>query len=248
MKKIFLILIFGLHSLFWTQQATAAACATSSLGSYVSLGSGGCTIGAFTFSGFNLLSGPNSLSRPAGSIPFTSISVTPVMLGTTIVGFDFGVSPGVTNLNFYDDLIGYRISGANAMVTAASIFLNGVLTSGTGAVTAIDNLCLGGTFLGSDGVSNCSQGAGAERTLLVANDSVPDSIAFAGIGTLAVVTDIGLDSGPGGSGSLQSVSDRFTVTAIRVVPEPVSALLIGAGALAFLATKRRRSNQKSSRV
>ena len=233
MKKLLLALVFAVQSLIGAE-ALAAACTTTTIASYVGLGSTGCEIGSLRFSNFVLLA-----TTPTGSVPFPSLSIAPVSAGSTI-GLDFRVGASVTAPTFLDNLISYQVTGLfGASVSSAMLFLSGSSASGDGVVFAVENLCLGGTFTGADGVTGCT---GIARDLIVANfGGGPDpsaSLAFLSAASLAVVTDFGVDGGsllagvPPGTAALAFVGNRFLVTP-RVVPEPASILLIAAGLFAL---------------
>ncbi len=259
MKKILLFLFVTLQSV-WAAPATAADCVQASLATYTALGSGGCTINGFSFSDFALLQRPNDTTG------FSSISVVPVIAGTTIVGIDLVVgSPVASRLPSFtasqvdpaavvsggrlDDLIAYRVTGPGPRLNGASLFLNGYEVTGDASVTGIENLCLDGTFLGADGVSNCSAGPSAAPALVVVDDA-PDMTSFLPKTFLAVVTDIGLDSGPDGTdtSALTSVSNRFTFAAApSAVPEPAPVLLLSVGLVALMAARRGPARRPATR-
>lgn len=256
MKKILPFLFVALQSILWIPSASAADCVQGSLTSYTALGSTGCTIGGFTFSDFALL------QRPTGASGFPSIVVVPIVMGTTIVGIDLVVgSPAssvvasrenpavIINNGRLDDVVAYRVTGTGPRLNGASLYLNGVETTGLASVTGVENLCLDGLFTGVDGVSNCSTGPSASVTLVVA-DETPDMAMFLPRTSLAVVTDIGLDSGPTGddSGALTSASNRFTFAAAPgAIPEPAPVLLLTVGVFALLAVRRRRDRRPPAR-
>lgn len=223
MKKILFMLIVALQSLLCAG-ASASPCPISTLAVYQGLGSAGCTIGNFRFSNFGLL------QQPKGSVPFTVVTVTPVS-----VGLDFGINASADAGTLFEDLISYRVTGIGASLNGASLFFTGSSATDDGAVTVVENLCVGGLFLGVDGVSGCS---GARRDLIVVDFGVgadpPISLAFASATSLAVVTDIAVDGGTVGQASLRgSASNRFAVAAVNGVPEPAAFLLVIAGLFAL---------------
>lgn len=229
MKHILFALIFAVQSLLGAQ-ALAAPCTMSTLSTYFGLGSAGCTIGNFKFSNFVLL------LQPTNSVPFSAVSVTPVAVGTTAVGLDFGVNASANAGMLFEDLISYRVTGIGASLNGASLFLAGSSAIGDGAVTVVENLCINGLFLGADGVSGC---IGATRNLIVVvGDGFADppaSLAFPSAASLlSVVTDIAVDGGTFGAASLRgSASNRFAVAAVNGVPEPAALLIVIAALLAL---------------
>ena len=202
MKKILVALILAVQSLLGAE-ALATPCTMSTLAAYIGLGSGGCTIGNFLFSNFSLL------QQPTGSVPFTSVSVTPFASGMTI-GLDFGVNATATGNLLLEDLISYRVTGMSGLLNGASLFLTGATATGNGVVTGVENLCIGGLFLGSDGVSMCS---GTAVNLGVFDSDPPDSLKFPSSSLLAVVTDIAVDGGV-------SSALRGFAAATQSLPEP----------------------------
>lgn len=230
MKKILFTLIVALQSLLGAG-AFAAPCPISTLAVYQALGSAGCTIGSFRFSNFGLL------QQPTGSVPFSVVTVTPIA-----VGLDFSVNASAATGTLFEDLISYRVTGIGASLNGASLFLTGSSTTDDGAVTVVENLCIGGLFLGADGVSGCG---GARRDLIVIDTfgfgaDPPISLAFVSAASLAVVTDIAVDGGTAGLASLRgSASNRFAVAAVNGVPEPGAFLLVMAGLLALFGSSSR---------
>lgn len=243
MKKILFAITFAAQFLVGTQ-VLAAPCVSATLTEYITLGSAGCTIGNFTFSNFGLL------EQPTGSVPFTVVNVTPVAVGTTAVGLDFGVNASATSGIWLENLISYRVAGIGASLNGASLFFTGSSTDagGNGAATVVENLCIGGLFLGADGVSGCS----TPQNLIVANSfnsADPEvSLTILPVALLAVVTDIAIDGGLGGFASLGSASNRFQIAAINAVPEPAAFLLVIAGLLALYGSRATRFFRFSRRA
>jgi hypothetical protein len=244
LKKYVLLLIVTLHALLWSGQTSAATCASSSLADYVALGSSGCTIGALSFSGFAL--------RPpeANAVASTAITVTPLVVSGTVVGVQFGVSPTSSGGNFFDDLITYRVTGIAATLNAATVDFTGSSATGDAAVSVLEQLCLGGTFDGADGVSNCSS-ANSLNLAVVDIGFGPDpaySLSFGPAGFLSVANDMAYDSGSGSvadSGStLTSGINLFGFVAARAVPEPASVLLLAIGSLGLALTRSTNSRRR----
>jgi hypothetical protein len=202
-------------------------CVSGTLASYIALGSPGCALGS------NLLSNFETLSGISGSLPIASsnITVTP-LLNAGNVGLLFNLSSNALGGDILEALFSYRISGGS--YATASISASGTSVSGNGAVTDIQNLCLGGSF-GPDGITGCS----TSRTgslLLLGDGSAPTS--FAAASSLSVTDDLTFDSGGSGS-SNRAAGGVFTdsvSSSASSVPEPrtLSLLIVGALSAAFI--------------
>lgn len=241
MKRFLFLLIVTVQSLFWSGQAAAAPCASSSLATYVGLAGSGCTIGGLNFSGFTILPSATNAIRSS------AITVTPIVVGATVVGVRFGVSPTASGGNYFDDLITYRVTGLSTNLTGATVDFAGSSQTGDAAVSVSAQLCLAGTFTGADGVSGCSTGSTLNLAVIDVGFG-PDpaySLAFGPVGFLSVVSELAFDSGSGfvpeSSSTLTSGTNLFSFVAVRAVPEPSGGLLIALGALGLALTRRRRS-------
>ena len=196
-------------------------CVSGTLASYVALGTAGCALGSSVVSGFETLSGIN-LAVP---IAPSGISVTPVA-NAGGVGLMFSLSSSASG-GITEALFSYSISGG--AYTGSSISASGTSVSGNGAVTDIQNLCLGGRF-GADGVSGCS--TGRTGSLLLLGDG-STSTSFAAAISLNVTDDLTFDSGGPASTNRAAggvFTDTFTSSASSV-PEPRTLSLLIAGAL-----------------
>ncbi len=234
-----MIVFVALASVGWGGTASAAACTSTSFASYAALGSGGCTIGNLSFGNFQLR------TPQTGAIASAAITVTPMISGASVVGLRFGVAPTASGGLFYDDLITYRVTGVAANVIGATVDFTGSSASGDAAVSVAEQLCLGGTFGGADGVSGCT----TSNTLNLAVIDIgfgadpAYTLAFNGVGSLGVVSDLAFDSGSGfvaGSAStLTSGINLFRSVGVAAVPEPTDALLLVAGVVAMAVARRR---------
>lgn len=253
MKKILFALLLAVQSLLATE-ATAAPCVTASFASYLSLGSGGCTIGNLLFTDFSL----NGLS--AGATDFPGIVLTPTGTGPD-AGLNFTFTTGssdefihpadvtATGGKIYEDRIGFKITGTNVQLNASTIKLNGAATTRDGNVSTVQDLCLGGTFTNPLYSTACSRGSTPGSQSVVFVTGVPDlttsTLTFPPVTTLSVINDIVVDAGTTGSAMLASLSSLFSSQPSVAVPEPDGLLLIGAGLTALLMRRRSRRGRST---
>ena len=257
MKKVLFVLLLAIQS-FVATEATAGPCVSASLTSYLSLGAGGCTVGNLLFTDFSL----NGLS--AGAIDFPGIVVNPDGSGPN-AGLNFTFTTGSSEEAFrglirtnvsapggtiYENRIGFKVTGSAVNLTSSTITLNGAAATGDGNVSAVQDLCAGGTFVDPANSPACSPGSTSGTQAVVFISGVPDlttsTVTFPPVMTLSVLNDIVVDAGlPGSTASLASLSSLFS-SQPSVVPEPGELLLIGAGALALLL--RRRSGRRSTTI
>jgi hypothetical protein len=184
-------------------------------------------LGTSTVAGFQSLTGINLASPIAAS----SIGVTPS--GGANPSLLFGLSISASNGQLLEALFTYTISGQTYNSDSASSV--GTSVSGNGAVTDIQNYCLGGSF-DATGVSNCSTGK-AGMIVLLGDGSQANP--FSPAASITVTNDLTFDSGGPGAGNLAS-GGKFTdsFTAAAPVPEPGSTGLITAALIAAALARR----------
>ena len=223
MRTICAALFLGLQCL--VGGALASPCLPGTLEDYLLLGSTGCTVDSLLFADFALI------DAPTGSEPFRAIQITPSSLNTEH-GLRFTPADASAGAGtFLDEVIGYTVTALGAPIVGAHVFLTGPAASGTGAVTAVDNLCLGGLF-SPGGPIGCPT---AEATLIavtIDGASFPsDQTPFGPVAFVHAITDIGVDGGPDGTASLVAATSHFFVGAL---PEPGMAALLLAALAALL--------------
>ncbi|MBV8552625.1 MAG: hypothetical protein JOY54_15110 [Acidobacteriaceae bacterium] len=207
-------------------RCSAGSCETLTLAGYISLGTGGCTIGTNTLFGFQVLSGAS------GAVPISPAAITIVPSGGTL---DPALS-AITTLTasagtLREALFTYKISG-NPYIRD-SIALTNSSASGDGAVTDVQNFCAGGTF-GSDGITGCSGKAGS--LLALSGVQNRDSAKLGPASLLNVTDDFTLDGGLSGAASGGKITDQFAAA-----PEPSGLLLTGMALFFALSLKLRSS-------
>lgn len=215
MKK-FLLLASAMISI--AQLCSGSACVSGTLESYIALGTGGCSIGTNTLSGFQTLSG-TSFATP---IDPAMIAIAPL---AGDAGFTAAFSATANTGTLAEALFTYKISGNS--YGGSSINLTGSFATNDGSVTDVQNFCAGGSF-GPDGLSNCTGLAG---TLIVVSAG-GDQASFPPATFLNVTDDFTLDGGTAGSASGGSITDRFSI-----VPEPLTFLLTAMGLALALGLK-----------
>ena len=230
MRRVFLAGAFVLS--FPALASAGPLCTTSSLQSYINLGAGGCSIGAATL--FDFSSDP-SLFLGATEIDAAEIVVTPTAI-LTGVQLDFGLSASAGAGEIVGVLIGYSVTSPSFNI--ATLAMSGSDATSDGVVTAVQDLCLGGTFITDP--TTCT---GTLQSQIV----LEDELGPIGPSTLTplssffdVFVDITIDGGTFGSAELDgTVSNQY-----GVVPEPTSVLLIGSGLLGMAARSIRRRRER----
>jgi hypothetical protein len=198
-----------------SQFALAGVCSVGTLASYVSLGAGGCTIGNNTLYDFKVFTsgtaGATELSKALVSLTPSGGNYDPTLALT--------VNQTATATAELETFFTYDIKGTSLVGAFAA--LSGSSETVDGAVSGIENYCLGGSF-GPDGVDGCPGASGSLVTLDGIQNT--DSAGFSKVSFINVTNDFTLDGGTGGTASGGTFSDSFAA-----VPEPVSVALTGLG-------------------
>jgi hypothetical protein len=194
---------------------------------YIALDPAGCNVGSTLFSEF-VLAPPAGFVTP---IDPAAIGVVPTT-GPFSSGFDLVLDSSAGLGEVFGVLFGFFVSGPS--LTGASAALNGSSATGDGAVTVVENVCIGGFFLpfepsGCDGIPDS----------LIAFDIGLDELTSAKLlfppaNFLHVFKDVTIDGGLLGSGALAGVSNQF-----HAVPEPASFGLLVSGFCGLWLLRRR---------
>src|SRR4029079_3251123 len=165
-----------------------------------------------------------------------AVQVTPSInaLGPRL---DFSLSSNASANQLLGIAIGFSISGSTLNGTALSML--GAAATGTGVVTAVEDICRGGVFASNP--SNCA--TSGQVTLITAQDAIgptgPDAQKFVIGSFFDVFVDIAVDGGPGRTARLGTAGGPpGTVTAQFATPEAASISLIGIGLLSLWAFAR----------
>jgi hypothetical protein len=213
---------------FVALQAASASpiCVNGSLASYEALGAGGCSIGLNTVASFGNVSGTTG----ATEINPALITIMPTG-GTTNPGLTFGVNETATVGALDEAIFTYLLTGAVYSLDVTT--LSGSSETGNGAVTEIQNDCVGGMF-GPDGVTGCTGSVSGSLVLLDGIQNT-DQTSLPGPSLLAITDDLTIDSGGTGSASGAVFMDQFTAT--TAAPEPAAYVLTFLG-LAFVGVRK----------
>jgi hypothetical protein len=213
-----------------TMNVHANPCVAGSLSAYISLGSGGCTIGTNVVSSFVDFS---SGTFGATELPASAVSIVPSG-GDTDPQLQFTVNETVDAPPLLETFFTYQISGNP--YNQSNIGLSGSSETVDGAVTDLQNLCADGTF-GPDGVDGCTGTPSSQLTLdgAINANSTPLSV----ISFLSVTDDFTLDPGTAGTASGGVFTDQFTA-GTTTVPEPALSVLPCALLFALAALRKRR--------
>jgi hypothetical protein len=227
--------LLALLAVVTTVPASAALCAPGTLQDYINLGSGGCQIGVTSYADFSLG------TIPFGAIPIdpNAIAVTPTSLSIPdfqLLGLLFTVNLTATAGTLLDTLVHFDVSATS--IAGARATLGGADATADGAVTLIEEMCLGGFFAGIEPVG-CPTTTATLLPFAIEGFSDPDlSAAFPPATFLDVFADIGIDGGLAGTATLTSARLLFAVPA-GILAEPSAPMLVLLG-LAMLAAIRHR--------
>lgn len=182
----------------------APVCSSGPLTNYLNLGTDGCILGTSIVSTFTIFPG----STGATAINPATVSVVPTNSGSAPqLAFTTTASAGANQLS--QMILGYKISGST--FTSNTMTVSGTTTSGGGSTTAIQNYCLGGTFVPNPpNFPGICSGSTSGSLLVLSSGS--DSVAFAPVTSIALIYDLTLDGGPNGSASGATVSGQFAAT------------------------------------
>lgn len=198
-----------------TAVAFAAPATPSTLASYLALGPAGVTIGSTTFSNFTL----EPLQTGATQIP-TSILVNPINL-FGMPTLEFIVQQTAAAGQLFELKLSYKVQDVS--IVGAGVAFDLATASGDAAVT------------GTLDIDGPVPQPGTFIAVASAGFSTPsEQGSFPSVAALFAHTDLVVDGGFSGQGSVRSVRNNF-----QVVPEPSTALY-GLGTLALCATRRLR--------
>ncbi len=217
--------------------ASAGPCLVGSLSDYISLGAGGCSLGATpdapVVKGFAITPGL------FGATPLDPgfVTITPIDLPSQ-KGINVAYSTTAV-LAALETFFQFQITGPN-LVGVAQTLANSA-ASGDGAVTGLTNLCRDGSYAGV--IFGCS---GTDHSLTVVEldgfSLTMDSASFPASSFFDVFFELTLDGGLAGTATGASSSLVFTQT-----PEPGAWVLTLCGGLALAGLRYRFSKPSQPR-
>ncbi|MCC6193108.1 MAG: PEP-CTERM sorting domain-containing protein [Burkholderiales bacterium] len=227
--------VVGLAFAGFAPLVAANPCVSGSLQDYIDL-LAGCEVGATTFANFFVAPGQSG----ATPIDPTLIDVAPGgSVSDPALVFTFDAN--AVGVELFEAFFHYSVAaGAGVALNGASLALSGASASGLGAVTAVQDLCLDGTFQGGVPL-DCT---GTPLTLIafaIDGDSGNDSALFANASLVDVFVDFVVDGGLFGAAALGSGTSQYATTASTPVPEPptLSLILLALAAAAGLGRRTR---------
>ena len=212
--------------------AFGSSCVSGSLQDYIDLGTGGCDVGAVSFSQFALAPGQNG----ATPINASQVLVTPAGLPFTPT-LQFTLSTTATAPNLVESFFRLRASGP--MLAGDMLSLNAPSASGDGVDTALEYICPGASF-GANSPVGCSGSASLTTFGNVSFSQLSDFKNFPATSFFDIFVDLSVDGGLAGSATFDSAAIQVTAT-----PEPASLLLAITG-IATLAVSCSRRKKKTT--
>lgn len=218
MKKVILVSALVLAFSGLALSDPIPACASGSLGSYVALGSTGCTVGNLLFYDFVVVPSPTSILNnvlDSGVTPLTTANNPGLAFN---VGLPFA-PPGGSQDVAIDYLVMVEAGPPITDSSIASVPSNGA--------TFGEAECLGGSF--SNGCT------GGTQLSLTSNSSTPgDANTFSPTSSIGVNLDISSDDGV-----ISNEQVNYSLGS-SAVPEPASLTLFGIGLLGVAFLLRRK--------
>ena len=198
----------------------ASPCVPATAAAYVALGTTGCTIGSLTFYNFIYTS---VASGGAPLITATQAQLVPIQ-DSNGVGFQFlPLIPMVASVNRTDVDISYLVKSTDGtnVITAIYTEVNGAASGGSPAAfdRVVEDYCAGptGTSLPPD--QTCPFFGGAPHTFHVDGPGTGTDTFSSAVANVSVDKDIDADARGGGTASITSVKNQFTV---KTVVQPLS--------------------------
>jgi hypothetical protein len=218
---------FLLFSVLLAPGASAAPCVPGTLQSYIALGGTGCDLGVLDVAGFAIVPGQSFATPIDPALVQVAPGGTPQ--SPTLI-LTLGSNAGAGQL--LESIFRFSVS-ASFDLTGVGVALGAASASGDGAVTAVLDVCAGGSFFPTLPLGCTGSEAATAIAFAIADEAgLAELATVAGAGFFDVFADITIDGGLAGSSSLGSATLSF-------VPEPSTALLVVLG-LAFFAVRRHR--------
>jgi hypothetical protein len=232
MKKL---LWFTVMLMLAAARAQAAPCVSASLDAYVGLGSVGCTVAGVTFADFSIV---DPISPGVAPIAPGDVTLTPLSLsGEVGLALSSATSVSATAGEILQLWFGFATTaGVGTFFTGNSLALGPSIVEPDGAITIVEDKCLGGSF--------ASPSAGCGGTPLaplsvfdigVLSETGADAVFGAPLSFFDVYVDVVIDGGLAGTATLGPELGQIRAA---LVPEPSAAWFVAAGLILLLCSRR----------